>query len=61
MAPFENDGEWYRASITNIYPERTIGLYYIDFGDRSRLNIDQVKKIRLVLFIDGLLAFSIVL
>lgn len=46
IAPFEHDDQWYRASIKSIHPDRTADVYYIDFGNVARVNLDSLKKIR---------------
>ena len=45
-APFDFDKEWYRACIQEINNDRTVSLYYIDFGDSGKQSIDNLRKPR---------------
>jgi len=46
IAPYEEEGEWYRAAISKLNQDRTADVFYLDYGDNGTVGIDEIKKIR---------------
>lgn len=46
VAPYDGDGEWYRAAISKLNQDRTAEVYYLDYGDTGLVKLDDLKKIR---------------
>jgi len=46
IAPFADDEDYYRATITRFNNDRTVDLFYIDFGDKGMVPINSLRKIK---------------
>lgn len=44
-APFEQDNQWYRATVNSV-DQGVLDLYYVDFGDSIYLPVDQIRSLR---------------
>lgn len=47
-ALFEHDSSWYRARVEDIISDSEVEVYFVDFGDNSRVPYSSIKRIRLV-------------
>lgn len=47
-APFAHDDSHYRATVTQINKDGTVGLYYVDYGDSGTVPKYKLRKLRLV-------------
>lgn len=52
-ARFHGDGRWYRAEITYVHSNSGfVTVYYVDFGNRERVSIEDLRYLRNEFFVD---------
>lgn len=37
------DGDWYRASILEVFPDKTVKVEYVDFGNQAEVPVPQLR------------------
>lgn len=45
-AMFDYDSSWYRARIEEVVSDSELEVYFVDFGDNSRVSYDSIRKLR---------------